>query len=144
MKPQYTQSGPVSMHYSLQPETVEAMEHLKKTCPGTVSTRDMQMGYESAEPLLVMMDAAVRWVKAYRARFESPAGDDYMAKPEIGSILSGIRGLINFDGAAAMEHDVAGGLDTPRRGYSDSKDNGVIESLYWKACEIAGIDGESL
>ena len=120
---------------SWQPET---LAEIAKLAPGTIAARDMLAGMQATEPLLVMMDAALRMAKAYRARFDQPMGEDYMARPEISTILSGIRGMLNFDGAAAWERqarDLAG---------HDSKDNGVIESLFWKACEIAGIDGNDI
>ena len=133
---------PAAFHHSAQPETLAAMEHLLATCPGTVAARDARAGWDAAEPLLVMMDSVIRLAKAYRARFDQPIVDDYMACPEISSILSGIRGLLNFDGGHKMEVDARD--PSPRPTITDSKDNGMLESLYWTACEIAGIDGESI
>jgi hypothetical protein len=131
---------PAAFHHSAQPETIAAMEKLLATCPGSVAARDARVGWEAAEPLLVMMDSAIRLAKAYRARFDAPVGDDYMARPEISGILSGIRGMLNFDGGHKMELD-ARDLDAR---LTDSKDNGTIEALFWKACEIAGIDGNDV
>jgi len=116
-----------------QPETIAALEALSAMSPGTVAERDAVEGYRKGEPLLLMVDQAIRWAKAYRAEFDRDA--DYTAAPEIGGILSGIRGLLNFDGAAKWE---SGSLR------HDTKDNGLIESLYWTACRIAGIDGDSI
>ena len=120
-----------SLHY--QPETLAALDALSAMCPGTVAERDAVAGFRLGEPLLIMVDQAIRWAKAYRAEFDRDA--DYVAAPEIGGILSGIRGLLNFDGAAKWEGDNM---------RHDTKDNGLIETLYWKACRIAGIDGDSI
>lgn len=119
-------------NYMYQDETLRAIAHLSRTCPGTLAEQDMHRGAADAEPVLVILDSAIRWIKAYRARFDSAPGSDYMARGEIFAILSGARALLNFDGACRME-----GL----RG-TDSKDNGTLEALYWEACKLAGISGE--
>lgn len=133
---------PLAASYSWQDETREAFEHIATTSPGKVSHRDAMLSLTAADPALVMMDSAIRWIKAYRARFEQPVADDYMASPEISGILSGIRGLLNFDGGAKMERDARD--PSLCSDWTDSKENGMIESLYWKACELAGIDGDSI
>jgi hypothetical protein len=123
-----------------QSETLAAFEHLRKTCPGTIALRDMERGFRMAEPLLVIADQCIRYAKAYRAEFEQTIGEDYVCRPEFSSLLSGFRGLLNFDGAAKWEacHNSSVRIGT------DTKDNGMIESLYWTACEIAGIDGNDI
>jgi len=119
---------------SYQPETQEAMRKLSAMCPRTVAESCAKWGMQNADPLLLMMDSVIRYAKAYRARFDQTMGEDHMARDEIAGILKGIRGLLNFDGGVKMEAD---GRTLP-----DSKDNGMLEDLYWKACEIAGIDGD--
>lgn len=126
---------PAGVSFSWEPEIIEELE---KIDPKTIAWRDARRGMDCSEPLLVMMNAALRLVKAYKARFEQPLAFDYMAAPEIGGILSGIRGMLNFDGAEAWERqtrDDAG---------HDSKCNSMMESLYWKACNLAGLDGDAL
>jgi hypothetical protein len=125
---------------SWQPETLAALEKLRATCPGTVALRDMERGFSMAEPLLVIADQCIRYAKAYRNEFDQTIGEDYICRPEFSSLLSGFRGLLNFDGAAKWEacHNA-----TVRIG-ADTKDNGLIESLFWKACELAGIDGNEI
>jgi hypothetical protein len=118
-----------------QPETLAAIARLQEIAPGTVSARDMVSGLALAEPYLVILDQCIRIAKAYRTEFERPISEDYMASPEIASILSGVRAFLNFDGAAKWE------IPTMKH---DTKDNGTLESLYWTACEIAGLDGENL
>ena len=119
---------------AFQAETLAALDHLRQTCPGTVALRDAETGFALGEPLLIVADQCIRYAKAYAARFEQTIGEDYVCKPEFSGILSGFRGLLNFDGAAKWE-----GAKT-----TDTKDNSMIESLYWTACEIAGIDGEEI
>ena len=125
-----------------QPETLAAIERLRAICPGTVALRDMEAGQRMAEPLLVIADQCIRYAKAYASEFDRKVGDDYVAAPEFSSILSGFRGLLNFDGAAKWE--ASANSDTRPRSLTDTKDNGTIESLYWVACELAGIDGNSI
>jgi hypothetical protein len=127
---------------SYQAETLAALEHLRATCSGKVALRDMEAGFRMGEPLLLIADQCIRYAKAYKAEFERNLGDDYAAAPEFGSILSGFRALLNLDGAAKWE--ACANSATCPRNLTDTKDNGVIESLYWKACEIAGIDGDSI
>ena len=122
---------------SWQPEIIDAIEHLRATCRNTVAERDMLCGLGEGEPLLHILNAVFRMAKAYQSRFNQPIGDDYMAAPEISGILSGVRGMLNFDGAAAWERQARNA-----ECQGDSKDNGTLESLYWTACEIAGIDGK--
>lgn len=122
-----------------QPETLAALEHLRAVAPKTLALQAAESGLTLGEPVLVMIDQAIRYAKAYRAEFDRPLGEDYMAAPELGGILAGIRGLLNFDGAALWE----GNHNSGTRRTRDTKDNGMIETLYWKACEIAGLDGDS-
>jgi hypothetical protein len=121
---------------TFQPETIAALEHLRAIAPGTIALRDAEAGFLMGEPLLIIADQCIRYAKAYRAEFERNLGDDYVASPEFSSILSGFRGLLNFDGAAKWE--------ARPRNLTDTKDNGMIENLYWTACEIAGIDGNDI
>jgi hypothetical protein len=48
--------------------------------------------------------------------------------------LTGIRGLLNGDGAVAHERGLSG----------DSKDNGVCEAIFWDAMDAAGYTEEDL
>ena len=123
-----------------QPETIAALDHLRQTSPGTVALQGAETGQRMAEPLLVMMDQAIRYAKAYRAEFDRPLASDYTAAPELSGILSGIRGLLNFDGAALWEANANSGTHRT----ADTKNNGMIESLFWTACDIAGLDGNDL
>ena len=123
-----------------QPETLAALARLSETCPGTVAERDALMGQRMGEPYLVIVDQLIRTAKAYRNEFDQPIGDDFMARDAFAGMLSGVRAMLNFDGAAAWEARHNSSTCGPR----DTKDNGVIESLYWTACELAGIDGNDL
>jgi hypothetical protein len=125
---------PLQYSAGYQPETIEAMERLATQCPRTRAFQEAKLGMSEAEPLLVMMDAAIRYIKAYTKENDRKMVDDCMAAPEIRSILSGIRGFLNFNGGVAYEKGIT----------TDSKDNGMIESLFWKACDLAGIDGNDI
>jgi len=114
----------------LQPETLAEIDRLPK---GTISEASMRLGYRESEPLLVAMDVMLRYAKAYRRAYESPVGNDGVLGPEYARAIRGIRALLNGDGAVAMERGIT----------TDSKDNGVIEALYWLCCEAAGLDGDT-
>lgn len=113
----------------LQPQTVT---EIAKLTPGTVAEASMTLGVREHEPLLIAMDAMLRYAVAYEKAYESKLGTDGVLGDEWFSAVAGIRGLLNGQGAVAMERDIS----------TDSKDNGVIESIYWLACAATGIDGE--
>jgi hypothetical protein len=117
----------------LQRETTQAIEQFTHMCYGTVAYQDYQKGRLHGEPLFVAMDAAIRYAKAYRKQFGQSLKDDYALGPEFLSWITGIRGLCNGPGAVAME--------TNGR---DSKDNGLIESLFWSAMELSGFTEDDL
>ena len=123
-----------------QPETLAALAKLTDTCPGTLAEQSAQAGLRLAEPYLVIIDQLIRIAKAYKAEFGQPIGEDYVARPEFAGMISGVRGMLNFDGAALWECN----HKSNTRRIRDTKDNGMIESLFWTCCEIAGIDGESI
>lgn len=118
------------MNY-LSPEARKEIWNLKY---GTVAFESMQLGLKENEPLLTAMDGMLRYAKAYRKHFDSPLGEDGVLGSEFAKVISGLRGLLNGDGAVAMERDIT----------TDSKDNGVIEALYCECCKVAGIDGDNI
>jgi hypothetical protein len=122
-----------------QPETVAAMDALSKSSPGTVAERDAKAGMRMGEPYLIIVDQLIRIARNYECEFSQKIGADYVAAPEFSSMLTGVRAMLNFDGAAKWEAANNSGT----RGH-DTKDNGMLESLYWTACEIAGLDGDAL
>ena len=117
--------------YTYQLETQHILNALDKSPRRTVAQEAMRLGAHEHEPLLVAMDALLRYAKAHERRFESKLGEDYVLGPAWFDALKGVRALLNGDGAVAHERGVT----------TDSKDNGALEALYWKACDIAGMDG---
>jgi hypothetical protein len=109
----------------LQPETNKAID---KVPVGTMAEQSMNLGLVGAEPLLLAMDGLLRYAKAYSRRFEGQLAEDYVLGPEWLAAAKGIRGLLNGDGAVAMERGIT----------TDSKSNGVIEEMFWAALGIAG------
>jgi hypothetical protein len=123
-----------------QTETMEALEMLREICPGTVALQAMEAGFRNGDPILLILDQCIRTVKAYKREFGQSIGDNYVARPEISSILSGARAMLNFDSPVKWEAQANSTTRSPH----DFKDNGLLESLYWTACEIAGIDGNEI
>lgn len=109
----------------MQLETLEACAKLNRK---TVAAQSNMLGRDNQEPLLFSMDGALRYAKAYEKRFESKLCDDYVLGPAWLSWVKGLRALLNADGAVAMERGIT----------TDSKDNGVIESIFWSAMSAAG------
>lgn len=116
----------------LQKETLIA---IAKIPPRTVAAQSMALGVAENEPLLVAFDAMLGFAKAYESQFGDKLETDYVATPAYGKVISGLRSLLQFDGAVAMER----GITT-----TDSKDNGALEAVYWECCKAAGIDGDDL
>ena len=109
--------------FSLE-HNVEAM----KLPNGVVEFEEHHFGCNRGEPLIVIMDSLLRYAKAYRVQYESPlSSDGYLGIVWLAAIKNA-RLLLNGYGAVAMEL----GRST------DSKSNGVIEALYWKAIKVAG------
>lgn len=109
----------------LQRETREAMAIIK---PGTVADASNRLGIVEREPLLYCMDGLLRYAKAHANRYGSQLAQDYVLGDHWIAAAKGIRGLLNGDGAVALERNIS----------TDSKDNRVIETVFWKALDIAG------
>jgi hypothetical protein len=112
--------------------TAEAKAEIAKLRPGTVAADDVLRGIAGHEPLLFAMDGMLRYARAYQKSYGRTVREDSLLGDYFRDVIRGIRGLLNGPGAVAMEQ----GIET------DSKNNGVIESLYWLACKAAGLDGD--
>ena len=112
--------------YALQPETIRAAGAL---APATVSADSHYLGQRHGEPLLVIMDGLLRYAKAYASRFDgAKLADDTVLGDAWLLAARSVRVLLNGDGAVAQELERT----------TDSKDNGVIESVFWTAIKTAG------
>lgn len=116
---------PVKMNYALQDETVEAIQ---KVPAGTVSNDSAWLGIMNGEPLLIAMDGLLRYAKAYAKQYEGKLAEDGVMGDYWLQAIKGLHGLLNGDGAVALERGIT----------TDSKDNGVIEDIYWAALNAAG------
>ena len=123
--------GGVTITVKPQPETVSAMLKLKR---GTVAESSNYLGLSNGEPLLIAMDGLLRYAKAYARQYEGELKDDCVLGPQWLEAAKAIRALLNGDGAVAMERGIT----------TDSKDNGVIESVFWAAMGIAGFTEQDL
>ena len=99
---------------------------------------DHCFGMHAGEPLIFAMDALYKFAAAY---FKETGGDRRLADDGYEArgrywldAAKGIRAMLNFNGACAME----------RRLSSDSKSNSAVESLFWAALEVAGYKEEDL
>jgi len=112
----------------------ETRQAVKKLTPRTVSAESMAIGRINGEPLFYALDGMLRYAKAHAKRYESPLSEDYFLGPHWLQTVKGLRGLLNGDGAVAME------IGRSR----DSKDNGVCEEIFWAAMAAAGFKEEDL
>lgn len=95
---------------------------------GTVEHQSHALGMAHGEPLIVAFEALLRYAVAYQSRQGSPlASDGVLGEPYLDAIR-GLRSLLNGDGAVAMERGVT----------TDSKSNGVLESVFWHCIKAGG------
>ena len=108
-----------------QDETVKEYRKLKD---GTVAQHQHQQGLHNNEPLTVCMDSMLRYAKAYKRAYGGKIADDGVLGVHFLDTIKGIRGLLDGQGAYAMETCKS----------TDSKDNGCIETIFWTALHEAG------
>jgi hypothetical protein len=121
---------PHSTFYRYAAETVAHANRLKV---GTVSEQAHKQGMTEGEPLIIAMDALLKYAEAYQIRFERPLFEDNVLSDPWLEAAKGIRALLNGDGAIALKRGIT----------TDSKDNGCIESLFWDALRMAGYTEET-
>ncbi|MCK9525968.1 MAG: hypothetical protein M0R49_08575 [Limnochordia bacterium] len=114
-----------------QTETYKA---IAKVSPQTIAGGSMKLGMRGNEPLLLGMDGMIRYAKAYKLRYDQPISEDYALRDYFLSVITGLRRLLDGDGAVAMERGIS----------TDSKDNGVIEEMFWAAMDIGGFKEEDI
>lgn len=101
---------------------------------GTVSRQSHLIGISECEPLIITMDSMIRYAEAYEKRFEQSLVDEPVLCEAFIEVIKGIRGLLNGDGAVAMERNIT----------TDSKDNGAVEAMFWEAVHAAGLKESDL
>lgn len=122
------------MHYQWQQESLDIFKGLKFGAPDSIANQENERGVNGHEPVMIIMDSLIRYAKAYRKCRDAQLASEAHLVDYFSEILNGTHRLLDWNGAIAME-----------RGTScDPKDNGVVEAMFWKACEIAGIDGNML
>lgn len=121
---------PHSTVYRYAPETIA---ECNKLTPGTIAEQAHKLGMERGEPLIIAMDALLKYAQAYRDHFESNLANDMVLGDEWLASLKGIRGLLNGDGAIGMIRNIS----------TDTKDNGCVEAMFWTALKTAGFTEET-
>ena len=114
-----------------QSETIEQYLKLEK---GSMAFAAHTKGLKENEPIIIAMDAMIRYAKAYSKAYDISLSCDYVLGQNWLEIVKGIRGLCDGDGAVAMENEIT----------TDSKDNGCIEGMFWDALNIAGYTEKDL
>lgn len=115
---------------TLQPETLAALAKLPEN---VVDAASMRLGIAGGEPILLALDGLLRYAKAYEKQFESKLAEDKILGAYWLDAIESIHGLLNGDGAVALEKGVT----------TDSKCNGVMEDIYWAAKCAAGFADET-
>lgn len=116
-------------HYSM-----DSIEAANKIPTGVISEQSHALGMKHGEPLIVAMDAAIQFASVYRCRYGCGISNDGVLGEHWLSWVKGIRGLLNGDGAVAMNLNRT----------TDSKDNGAVEEMFWKALSCAGYTEKDL
>jgi hypothetical protein len=101
---------------------------------GTISARSHKLGVDNGEPLILAFEAMLRYARAHQKRYDSPLSNDFVLGPLYLDIIRGLRGLLGGDGAVAMERGIT----------TDSKDNGVLEEMFWHCMDSAGFKEEDM
>ena len=114
---------------------IETIRQFNKLAPGTIAHHSHRKGITEYEPIIVAMDAMIRYAKAHKKAYDIPLSFDWVLGSNWLDTVKGIRGLLDGDGAVAMENE------KPSR---DSKDNGCIEGMFWDALSIAGYEEKDL
>lgn len=123
-------------NYDYQNETCEAFAKVPER---TVAHQTHCMGMNGSEPLIVILDALIRYAKAHEQSMGSKLSEDYFLGPCFLSALTSTRELLNGNGAVANE--ISAKTGKPCR---DSKDNGACEDMFWDAMRIAGFTEEDI
>ena len=121
-------------HSTLYRYTAETIAEANKLTPDTIAEHAHKRGMTTGEPLIVAMDALLKYAESYRVRFESALAEDGVLGQEWLDAAKGVRGLLNGDGAHALlfQHG------------NDSKDNGCVEAVFWAALRAAGFEEKDL
>jgi hypothetical protein len=106
--------------YGFHPKTSEAAW---KIPAGTISEDQHKRGMRTGDPLIISMDALIKYAEAHKRRFESPLSEDYVLGPLWLESAKGIRGLLNGETLS---------------------DCGSVETMFWSAMEIAGFTEKDL
>jgi len=110
-----------------QPETIACANKIEE---GSVSQQSHAIGMLKGEPIIVAMDAMLRYVKAYEKRFDEKISTDYVFSGHVKDVIDGLAELLNGDGAVAWEM----GRTT------DSKDNVALYKMRDAVYEAAGFE----
>ncbi len=121
-------------HSTLYRYSAEAVVQANKIPSGTVAEKGHKDGMTEGEPLIIAMDCMIKYAEAYKVRFSGcqTLAEDYVLGDEWLSVVKGIRGLLNSDGANALF-----------KGTLDTKDNGAVEGMFWDALAMAGYTEET-
>ena len=125
-----TQTSNTMSTYKYQIETTNAANALP---PKSLDFQSHLIGLSQNEPLIIAMDSMIRYAKAHNQNYGSALSEDYILGEEWLSVVKGIRGLLNGNGAVANE------MGRSR----DSKSNGAVESMFWAALEVARYSEET-
>ena len=108
----------------------ETIKHYRLLKDGTVSQHAHMIGLHEMEPLIVAMDAMLRYAKAHKKAYGSDLSNDGVLGDYFLDTIKGLRGLLNGMGAVAMERNIT----------TDSKDNGCVEGMFWDCVSNGGFE----
>jgi len=116
-----------------QEETIQAY---RKLTEGTQAWENHQHGLMWEEPCIVLIDSLLKYARAYRKRYGRPLRDEAQLKEIWLKVAVNVRRLFEYQGAVSMEWSINTG--------ADSKDNGCLEEVFWRAMEEAGLTEDDI
>ena len=92
--------------------------------------QEMLTGVKGLEPQLIILDSIIRYAKAYERRYGHKITEEGTLFDSFSDMLNGVHNFMCYQGAIALESDSS----------FDSKDNGVMEIMFNKACDVCGLN----
>ena len=117
--------------YTYHPKVAELIAKLN---PATISGAGALYGHNKCEPLLVMIDSALKWAESYYINYHHKIAEDSLSGRQIKNILTACKCLIEHNSPLKDNYNLT----------FDPKDDGTLYSLIMFACMLGGFREEEI
>lgn len=117
--------------YFYHPKVAELISKLN---PSTISGAGAIYGHNKCEPLLVMIDSAIKWAESYYITYKVKIVSDNIQGEQLKNILKACKILSEFDSPLNADYDLT----------FDPKDDGTIYDLIVFAAALGGFELEDI